>query len=186
MMRPKLTYSNVVATLALFIALGGASYAALKLPKNSVGRKQIKRSAINSAKVQNGSLMADDFNADQLPVGPTGREGPPGPKGDPGRDGTKNVVVRYGPNSKLLNGDLGLSNAPCDTSETATGGGFQFVGELPTSSSFIISQDRPSILEEGFPVPPADGTQGTGWVVSMENKTGSTLTFRSYAMCASP
>lgn len=35
--RGKLTYANVMATIAVFIALGGASYAAIKLPKNSVG-----------------------------------------------------------------------------------------------------------------------------------------------------
>jgi hypothetical protein len=41
--RQRLTYANVMATLALFIALGGTSYAALTLPKNSVGSKQIRR-----------------------------------------------------------------------------------------------------------------------------------------------
>ena len=35
--RDRLTYANVTATLALFIALGGSSYAALKLPRDSVG-----------------------------------------------------------------------------------------------------------------------------------------------------
>ena len=34
--RNRLTYANVMATVALFIALGGVSYAAVKLPKNSV------------------------------------------------------------------------------------------------------------------------------------------------------
>ena len=38
-LRRGLTYSNVVATLALFIALGGVTYAAIKLPKNSVTRE---------------------------------------------------------------------------------------------------------------------------------------------------
>ena len=38
---PRLSYVNVVATLALFIALGGASYAAVELPANSVGVRQI-------------------------------------------------------------------------------------------------------------------------------------------------
>ena len=37
----RLTYANVVATCALFVALGGASYAALALPANSVGTKQL-------------------------------------------------------------------------------------------------------------------------------------------------
>jgi hypothetical protein len=57
-MRPKLTYANVVATLALFIALGGASYAALKLPKNSVGPKQLRKNAVRTAKVRNEAITA--------------------------------------------------------------------------------------------------------------------------------
>jgi hypothetical protein len=60
-MRPRLTYANVVATMALFIALGGASYAALKLPKNSVGTKQLKKNAVNGSKVKNNSLTGEDF-----------------------------------------------------------------------------------------------------------------------------
>ena len=42
---PKLNYSNVIATIALFVALGGAAVAA-GLPKNSVGTKQLKRGAV--------------------------------------------------------------------------------------------------------------------------------------------
>jgi hypothetical protein len=57
-LRPKFTFANVVATLALFIALGGASYAALKLPKNSVGAKQLKKNAVTEAKIKNESVSA--------------------------------------------------------------------------------------------------------------------------------
>jgi len=39
--RKRLTYGNVVATLALFVALGGASYATVALPSNSVGTRQL-------------------------------------------------------------------------------------------------------------------------------------------------
>lgn len=49
--RKRLTYSNVIATMALFIALGGAAVAA-GLPKNSVGPKQIKRGAVTAAKIR--------------------------------------------------------------------------------------------------------------------------------------
>jgi hypothetical protein len=43
-MSPKLNYENVLATLPLFIAIGGASaFAASQLGKNSVGSKQLKR-----------------------------------------------------------------------------------------------------------------------------------------------
>ena len=74
----------VVALLALFVALGGTGYAALKLPKNSVGAKQLKRNAVRSSKVKNRSLLAEDFKAGQLPAGPRGfmgARGPAGPRG---------------------------------------------------------------------------------------------------------
>ncbi len=42
----RLTYANVTATLALFVALGGASYAAIELPAHSVGPRQLRRGAV--------------------------------------------------------------------------------------------------------------------------------------------
>jgi hypothetical protein len=50
-LRPRLSYANVIATLALFLALGGGAYAAINLPKNSVGSKQLKDRAVTPAKV---------------------------------------------------------------------------------------------------------------------------------------
>lgn len=43
----RLTYANVVATLALFIGLGGVSYAAITLPAGSVGAKQLRANAVS-------------------------------------------------------------------------------------------------------------------------------------------
>lgn len=43
----RLTYANVIATLALFVSLGGASYAAVTLPADSVGRKQLRAGAVS-------------------------------------------------------------------------------------------------------------------------------------------
>jgi hypothetical protein len=53
--RNKLTYSNVIASLALFVALGGAAVAA-GLPKNSVGPKQLKRNAVTAVKLHKGAV----------------------------------------------------------------------------------------------------------------------------------
>lgn len=50
--RARLTFANLVACLALFVALGGASYAATRLPKNSVGAKQLKNGAVTTAKLK--------------------------------------------------------------------------------------------------------------------------------------
>jgi len=87
-LRSKLSYANVVATLALFVALGGSAFAAVALTRNSVkskhiGAGQVKRSdigkgAVNSSKVKNLSLLAKDFKAGQLPAGAKGDQGPPG------------------------------------------------------------------------------------------------------------
>ncbi|MGH2959694.1 MAG: hypothetical protein ACRDKE_08815 [Solirubrobacterales bacterium] len=57
--RSKITYANVVATLALFIALGGVSYAAVKLPANSVGEKQIKKNAVVGKKIKKNAITGD-------------------------------------------------------------------------------------------------------------------------------
>lgn len=73
-----------VALLALFVALGGTSYAAIKLPKNSVGTRQIKNGAVTGAKVKAHSLLAKDFKAGQLPAGTSGPKGDTGPQGPPG------------------------------------------------------------------------------------------------------
>lgn len=54
--RPRLTYANVIATVALFIALGGAAIAA-GLPKNSVGRKQLRRGAVTAPKLAPKSVI---------------------------------------------------------------------------------------------------------------------------------
>ena len=95
--RSMFTYANVVATIALFIALGGGAYAALSLPKNSVGTKQIKKDAVVSSKVKNGSLLSGDFKAGQLRQGVQGPPGPPGDKGDQGP---------VGPSTGPAGGDL--------------------------------------------------------------------------------
>src|SRR4051794_38904243 len=55
-MTRRLSYANVMATVAVFIALGGASYAAFKLPKNSVGTKQIKKNAVTPAKLKKNAV----------------------------------------------------------------------------------------------------------------------------------
>lgn len=56
-LRPKLSYSNVIATTALFIALGGAALAA-GLPRNSVGAHQLKRGAVTTRALRRGAVNA--------------------------------------------------------------------------------------------------------------------------------
>lgn len=59
--KPKLSYANVTATLALFIALGGTSWAITALPAGSVGPAQLKPDAVTGDKVKNSSLTNKDI-----------------------------------------------------------------------------------------------------------------------------
>ena len=56
----------VVACIALVVALGGTSYAAIRLPPNSVGTPQLKRSAVTAAKVRGNSLTGTQINEESL------------------------------------------------------------------------------------------------------------------------
>jgi hypothetical protein len=70
-LRPRLTYANVIATLALFLALGGGAYAAVQLPKNSVGAKQLKNNAVSSAKIKNGAVIGSKIKLSSLGTVPS-------------------------------------------------------------------------------------------------------------------
>jgi hypothetical protein len=56
----------VVACIALAVALGGTSYAAIKLPANSVGTKQLKKNAVTSRKVKDNAIRGADVNESSL------------------------------------------------------------------------------------------------------------------------
>lgn len=87
----------VVACIALSVALAGTSYAAITLPKNSVGARQLKNNAVTSPKVKNRSLLAKDFKQGQLPRGP---------KGDTGAQGAQGIQGIQGPAGPFPEGDM--------------------------------------------------------------------------------
>lgn len=134
----------VVALIAVFVALGGVGYAAVTLPKNSVGAKQlkknavtgkkIKKNAVTSAKVKDSSLLAQDFHAGQLPAGPKGDKGDQGPPGP-----TFGAAV-MGSSSVPLSDPAA---APDETSAVATGLGRHFDFVLPASGSVYIRMLEP-------------------------------------------
>lgn len=88
--KERLTYANVMSSIAVFLVLGGgAAIAAGQLGKNTVGSKQLKKNAVTTAKIKKGavtgakvkpgSLKASNFAAGQLPAGPKGDKGDTGP-----------------------------------------------------------------------------------------------------------
>jgi len=85
----------VIASLALFVALGGTGYAVTRLPANSVTTRQ----------VVNHSLLAVDFKSGQIPRGPQGPVGPAGPTGPQGPAGPSGgASIKWA----LVRGDGGI------------------------------------------------------------------------------
>ncbi len=91
-LQSKLTFANIVSLLALFIALGGTSYA-LTLPRNSVGREQLRSNSVGAQELRKGAVRSSDVRNRTLEVadlsrrarnslrGAIGPVGPPGPSG---------------------------------------------------------------------------------------------------------
>jgi hypothetical protein len=80
--RKRLTYANVMSSIAVFLVLGGgAAFAASKLAKNSVGTKQlknnsvttkkIKKNAVTTAKIKNNAVTGAKVNEATLGTVPS-------------------------------------------------------------------------------------------------------------------
>ena len=91
-LRGRLSYANVMATIAVFVALGGTSYAALSLPRNSVGSAQLRTGAVRSIDVKNRSLHTRDFNR-RTRSALRGEQGPPGPMGPAGAPAARHFAA---------------------------------------------------------------------------------------------
>ena len=143
--RKHLTYANVSASLALFLVVsGGAAYAATHPARNSVGTRQLRNNAVTSAKVKNGSLLARDFAAGQLPVGAQGAQGergPQGPRGDAGAAGSPGIsgYVQEDGFSAFDSTSPKSAEAECPPGTTAIGGGV-FVNGVVSETVAIQSE----------------------------------------------
>ena len=69
-LRPRLTYANVVATLALFLALGGgAVWAAQKITSKQIGKGAVKTKNLAKGAVKNKNLAKNAVKAKNLAKG---------------------------------------------------------------------------------------------------------------------
>jgi hypothetical protein len=195
------TPAMLVACVALVVALGGVSYAAGVLPRNSVGSAQLqkkavtgaklKRNTVTTTKVKNGSLLAVDFKTGQLAAaaqGPKGDVGPQGTKGDrglPGEPGLKgakgepgatNVTVRTGASGPLVGpGGNSKAVASCLAGETLVGGG--------TAEPTVGGSAKSTLWYSG-----PDANVPLMWAVVYRNdgSAGSLVGAKARALCVSP
>jgi hypothetical protein len=129
-----------VGVIALFVALGGTSYAAAKLPANSVGSKQIKPNAVAASEVKNRSLTSDEFKPGTLlqgATGPRGATGATGPRGPTGPAFVPDIFIAND-ETPLDASDPKTVTVPCDPGELAMGG---YTITPPASGSIQVTQN---------------------------------------------
>ena len=156
--RGKLTFANVVALLALFIALGGSAYA-IHLGKNAVKTKNIKDGAVTEAKLANAAVTASKLAA--------------------GAVKTPSVVVRV--DSKTLNDNSNaIPRAVCHADEVAVGGGSDVANH--GDGDILFASLRP-LKASGANA--GDGDTPGSYAADYLNLAGSTgsTTATAYALC---
>ena len=204
-LRPRITYANVVATVALFIALGGVGFAASRLPRNSVGTRQLKTGAVTGPKLAHGSVT----QAKVAPGSLSRSDFPPGSIGtiggiDAGTDltggGSSGTVTLNADETRLQH----RLDGGCATGEAirsvAQGGQStcQLVGftqitlrsasNAATGSSATVSCQAAETLVGGggqsqVQAMLASIPSGQGWSVAVQNPQASG-TITAYALCA--
>jgi hypothetical protein len=175
----------IVACAALIVALGGVSYAASVLPKNSVGTAQLQKKAVTAAKlakdavtgskVRDRTLTAADFKAGDLPAGPQGPKGDlgaPGPKGDTGAPGP---VTGELPSGATVRGIFNVDFEAAAANEIA-GGSISFGLRLATEPAVhIIPTGAPSTAACPGSVTNPEAAPGTFCLYENSHANAATL-----------
>lgn len=199
---PRVSYASVTATLALFLSLGGVSYAATALPRDSVGTPQLRDGAVDSAKIKDGALQYEDFGFGQIPAGLEGPRGPKGERGARGPRGAKGAAGAKGETGATgATGAAGATTvttreqtsrwtfgdslpftvvAECAAGERAVGGGFAF---SQTANKFRVISSQPQQTAGETPI---------AWAVTatldtiVAEGTGEYAFVKSTVICAKP
>ena len=198
----RLSYSNVMATIAVFgVLAGGGAYAASKIGpkeigKNAVLAKHIKKGAVKTPKITDGAVtaakLADDVRSLRGPQGERGAQGEPGPQGERGAQGEAgppgergpagltNIVVRRSATLTIAPDGFREATVSCAPGERAIGGGVTaqngFVNDLVAIKS---------VPQGGSATSPP-----TGWIAQARNADANgddqdTIDVRADVICAS-
>jgi hypothetical protein len=159
---------NLVAYLALFVALGGSSYAAVQLApgsvrtralaKGAVTHKKLAANSVRSANVLDGSLGRADFKAGVLGAASPGKgdKGDTGTNGAAGRAGGAYIGARARSTGPVQAPHGGSTNVPLSAN-----GWTQAAGELDLIAGSVTVTTPPACT----------GSFGNTLLVSVDGKT---------------
>jgi hypothetical protein len=175
-LRPRLTYANVTATLALFVALGGGAYAATALPAHSVGSKQLKNNAVVTGKIKNNSvsgaklldnsLAGADVNESTLAKVPSAAIADRAATAAALDTVTYKTAAGTAASSSAAN----VATATCDSGQHVIGGGVK----VSTPGIGVINDSYPDSSNTAWTAHVGNGSSGS---------SAASLTFTVYAIC---
>jgi hypothetical protein len=153
-LRRRLTYANVLVTVAFFIAIGGSSYAALKVTGRDVVDGSLAGNDLRDGSVRAkdvAGLTASDFRGGELPAGADGPPGPRGADGPPGPPGT----------------DGGPGPPGADGTDGAAGTGFTWQGAWSSGEAYeqndVVSHGGSSYIAVSVPAPADPPASSPAW-----------------------
>jgi hypothetical protein len=143
-----------VALTAVVLAAGGTSYAAAKLPNNSVGTPQLKNRAVTAAKLGNDAVTGKQLNESTLGTVPTATSA--------GIAGLSYPVGDLPP----LPAHMGATvHADCPNGLSVVGGGIK------------VANPATQYIVDGYP-------QGSGWTANFVNAGDAPAGGTLYLICA--
>jgi hypothetical protein len=167
-LRDRLTYANVMSSIAVFIALGGTSYA-LTVPRNSVGSRQLRSHSVGTSELKTGAVSTRAIKnhgihlTDISPATRTSLRGTAGPPGPPGPSGlTLHAIVNSAGNTSPngvgsvpvgINGHIisfARSVAGCAYSATLAKVAGGAIEDPPPGASIIVAPSGDGVLVRTF------------------------------------
>jgi hypothetical protein len=188
----RLTYANVMATIAVVLALGGTATAAGTLitgknvKNDSISGTDIKNRTLGGTDVKDRSLLAKDFKTGQLPAGARGATGPAGARGPAGTTGLRGPSdvwhtsnIDYAPNIKTVTLSLPAGNYVVHGKMGAFNGAAVTETEDPSCQLYVATGAG---YEDGFFAAPEDTETTLSLVTVLRFTTPQEATF----FCAEP
>jgi hypothetical protein len=208
--RKRLTYANVMSSIAVFLMLGGATAIAAGLGKNTVGTRALKKNAVTNVKVADGavsgsklaagavdgskvldnSLTGSDINASTLGTVPSATKATTATTANTANTATTATTATKAiqlSKVTVVKVDFAVaSGAGANTTETATCpvGTQAISGGVradPVSNNGAVVTSRPVSGTSGAPV---TGETFDGWRASVTNTAAGVLSSSVWAVCA--